>query len=90
MPGPHAGLGEGVEHAPALARGNRDGVLVVRLGQLDTVLGDHEAVGLVEVHRVHLETLVEVVDEHRQQGGWSRTSRRWSCRLDYGAADGDH
>ena len=42
------------EHGVALARGDVDGVGLVRLGQREAVLGDHELRHAVQVHRVGL------------------------------------
>ena len=52
------------EHRVALARSDVEGVDRVGVVERIAVLGHHDLVELVEVHRMDLGALVVVVDEH--------------------------
>jgi len=63
VPHPRAGLRGMDEHGVALARGHRDGVFLRRVGERIAVLGDHQLRHAVQVHRMDLRPLVQVVHD---------------------------
>ena len=63
MPGPRTGLVGVNQDAVSLAGSYENGIRHVGAGQGEAILGDHHPRDPVEVHRVDLEALIEVVDQ---------------------------